>query len=603
MVSGVVLVLMVLSALVPVALAVSQEYSPGIYILRAQVTGGRETAVNITVLTPLSPPAETPVYGYSFGSSYAIMKDTGVEGEPISVAGYVSESYTCTAAYEEPSIVLRAFRDLYEGYVESKIFWSSGEVERYVRLEVASVATDLSRLEGYSTIFRFSATFYGKEFEGLSVSEVRKRLGELLEPEISIVVPFYTSAPELVPGGTYLGNRTLEVERVEYSNGRFYAEFRVVDTNQILPVVANFTLTVENVYTPDQTGNYTCRFKMEEYYTILAFEPTLREIDRLYARWVEAVKAALSNMEYGADEYREKVMPVEQDLELLLLDAMLMSPSNVPRDPFLWLALLDFARYHPGIPIRVTASMHVDVLEPVPPKHLGNITWHIRNYMRVPVTILFNVPTDAYDPVLLEVSWLLYSVASGYRFDYVASNPEIVRFGETLRYYAYTPFVEEIVDPEDLYNATLTLPLYSPKVTDYCKTVEEAYSGAKVEGDTCTIIESYSLAGVAGDILEMLVGPLTTTTTPVMPTNGATTTETQIPLTTTSTTIQQHAETVTPTIPQPTTTSTSRAPHSQPPTEKTTGTILSQDILYSATIVAIIVLAAIAILIVVGRRE
>ncbi len=401
----------------------------------------------------------------------------------------VEYTYSEFYEYAGPSSLswsLKGWVNESRAYVESTTYMhDTGELLRYVRLEVVADKDPFLRLMGEPVSYTIEAVLYGSDFENLTVSEVRDIIGELIGPELALVIPYHALCPECLD--KWFSNRTIESVDVTYSDGEYHAVLRLVDANKVLPVIAMRNLTISSMCKQALGPGYTCTYySREQVIQVISIYALETVLDKLYNEWRLAVDMAESRgSELTSGEFeelwRDTVIPVEGEINGFLSLVYSYPAAYFPQDPFLWLTITDSIINDIGS-VSITTRTSFEN-PPMPRSTLGTVYTDyeslekfLNNTAHIPVEIVFYYKHAGSRRVLFETSsYILEAIYGGNRLvELPRIMPMLMRSAGEPRIYTQIPLTDLLVSPSDLYNATAIITLDSENLRAYCKLYVEA---------------------------------------------------------------------------------------------------------------------------------
>jgi len=389
-------------------------------------------------------------------------------------------------------------------------------VLRYVKIEVVPSRDLYDRVWGASFTYLVRAVFYGSEYEGLAFDVVEESITSILQPELALVIPYYTAYPEFA--GAIYANRTVGEVDVEFRDGRFYASFKVIDENRVLPAVVYRKVSLDEVCKPTLGLEYACQKSYEEEAVQMTSASTLRKaIDRMYGEW-----RRVAQQSFTIDEWRERVAPVEREMwEYLSLALYIYHSPLYPQDPLLWLTVTDTVfTYVADVEVLMNFTLDKPSLDRGLNLSLVSDYWTLKelvaNVTRVPVEVVFHFKhiVDLWSVV----NWsamIIMSAMLGFRLYNVSEFRDyFIQSIPAPRMYTTVPFVDLVLPPFNLYSSAIAMPLRLKESEFACRSV--TYGGVVWGEGSCVI---YTALPYAGELIYLALHPeiLKLLDTPTMP--------------------------------------------------------------------------------------
>jgi len=423
---------------------------------------------------------------------------------------------------------------------------------------------------------RCNATFYGTDFEGRSLSDIRAGLPRLLGNETEYVVPYLAAHPPWL----VFGNRSVEVIRVEERGGKYYASFNITDRNDVLPEYSSIRVSLREWYAPLPGGGYAHYLAVNESYVWFVYMGLVKKIDGVYREFMDAVAEARKGA-YMKDSYvyrrlyERDVIPVEERLGFYVDGLAFRIPPELPRDPFFWYGLMKLLVTRATYNVSVQESSELRIEAP-PPECAGNLTCVALRAPRRVTTVTFGLLWDSPDRMLAELC-AFFGVLMGVDFGEALKNPAVATdMDEWDR--DFVVILGMPADIHDLYDITVRIPILNDRMRAGCE--EGVYPNiTKIVGGACVIYSPQLPSGITVYLHDMI--------SPRTEEPGITTTAAQ----------------GAGTAPQTTQAAGGTGTQAAHPTATRAGPLPAQDILYWAAGAAAIILATIAAAVAVRRKS
>jgi len=455
------------------------------------------------------------------------------------------ESYSYVVPGPNPSRRLSLLLNESGASLESMLYvYDTGEVLRYVKIEVVPSRDLYDRIWGASLTYLVRAVFYGSEYEGLALDVVEESITSILQPELALVIPYYTAYPEFA--GAMYANRTVGEVDVEFRDGRFYASFKVIDENRVLPAMIYRKVSLDEVCKPTLGLEYACQKSYEEEAVQMTHRLTLKEmLDRMYGEWRKAAQQSITE-----DEWRERVAPVEREMwEYLSLVYHIRHLPIYPQDPLLWLTVTDVVFTYVA-DVEVSANFTLDKLTPDRSLKPGPVSdyWAFKelvaNATHVPAEMVFYFKhaTDAWS-VMDWSALIIISATEGFRlFNVSEIRDRLVQKIDAPRQYVTVLLADLVIPSLRLYNTTATIPLWLDELKYVCRVAGVLENGVVWGEDSCVI---YIPLMVVGELIYLALHPeiLKLLDTPTMPMPTTITTPSMVQTTAIHTTTRPYTTT------------------------------------------------------------